>query len=111
MPAMERLYGALPREDFELVAVAIDEREDDVVAFQARMELSFPIVLDPEQATYGAYQTMGVPESLLIDRAGRVVERYVGPRDWDDPAYVERIRALIGGSPAQPLRPPDQLEL
>jgi thiol-disulfide isomerase/thioredoxin len=111
MPAMERLYGALPREAFELVAVAIDEREDDVAAFQARMELSFPIVLDPEQVAYGAYQTMGVPESLLIDREGRVVERYVGPRDWDDPAYVERIRALIGGAPQPPPRAPDPLEL
>lgn len=98
MPAMERLYQALPREEFELVAVAIDDKESDVRAFQERYRLSFPILLDLDQAVYGGYQTMGVPESLLIDRDGRIVERYVGPREWDATEYVERIRELIGGA-------------
>jgi hypothetical protein len=40
---------------------------------------------------------MGVPESLLVDRDGRIVERYVGPREWDAVEYKERIRELIEG--------------
>ena len=98
MPAMERLYGALPRDGFELVAVAIDDEESPVQTFQDAYRLSFPIVLDLDQSVYQAYQTMGVPESLLIDRDGRIVERYVGPRKWDAPEYVERIRELIQGN-------------
>jgi thiol-disulfide isomerase/thioredoxin len=97
MPAMERLYQALPREDFELVAVAIDDKEEDVRAFQERYQLSFPILLDLDQAVYAEYQTMGVPESLLIDRDGRIVERYVGPREWDAIEYKSRIQELIDG--------------
>jgi thiol-disulfide isomerase/thioredoxin len=99
MPAMERLYGALPRDGFELVAVAIDDEESVVQTFQDEYRLSFPIVLDLDQSVYQPYQTMGVPESLLIDRDGRIVERYVGPREWDAPEYVERIRQLIQGNP------------
>ena len=99
MPAMERLYGALPRDGFELVAVAIDDEESAVQTFQDEYRLSFPIVLDLDQSVYQTYQTMGVPESLLIDRDGRIVERYVGPREWDAPEYVERIRQLIQGNP------------
>jgi peroxiredoxin len=95
MPAMERLYQALAGDDFELIAVAIDDQETDVRAFQERGQLSFPIVLDPSQSVYASYQTMGVPESLLIDRTGRIVERYVGPREWDAAQYVHRIRELI----------------
>jgi thiol-disulfide isomerase/thioredoxin len=97
MPAMERLYQALPREDFELIAVAIDGKKEDVRAFQDRYQLSFPILLDLDQGVYAAYQTMGVPESLLIDREGRIVERYVGPREWDAVEYRDRIRELIDG--------------
>ncbi|MFP6655744.1 MAG: TlpA disulfide reductase family protein, partial [Myxococcota bacterium] len=74
MPAMERLYRTLAGDDFELIAVAIDDQEADVKAFQQRMRLSFPIVLDPSRSVYDSYQTMGVPESLLIDREGRIVE-------------------------------------
>ena len=97
MPAMERLYQKLSGEDFELVAVAIDETETDVQVFQDGYALSFPIVLDLDQSVYQSYQTMGVPESLLVDREGRIIERYVGPREWDAPEHVERIRALISG--------------
>jgi thiol-disulfide isomerase/thioredoxin len=102
MPAMERLYQALAGEQFELIAVAIDDNEDDVRAFQNRYQLTFPIVLDPTQVVYGEYQTMGVPESLLVDREGRIVERYVGPREWDAIRYLNRIRELIGGSRTVP---------
>ena len=50
------------------------------------------------QAVYARYQTMGVPESLLIDRQGRIVERYVGPREWDAAEYVDRIERLVSAS-------------
>ena len=100
------LYEALPRGDFELVAVAIDDNQEDVQAFQDKYQLSFPIVLDLDQAVYGEYQTMGVPESLLIDREGRIVERYVGPREWDAAEYVDRLRVLIGGSDRVPAPSP-----
>ncbi len=98
MPAMEHLYQSLQGEPFELIAVAIDDNEEDVRAFQKRYRLSFPILLDLDQAVYASDQTMGVPESLLVDREGRIVERYVGPREWDAVEYRDRIRELIGGA-------------
>lgn len=97
MPAMERLYQSLPRDRFELVAVAIDDEEDVVQAFQDEYRLSFPIVLDLDQSVYQTYQTMGVPESLLIDAEGRIIERYVGPREWDAVEYQARIRDVLEG--------------
>jgi thiol-disulfide isomerase/thioredoxin len=95
MPAMDRLHGMLRHEGFELLAIAVDENRADVAEFQARLGVSFPILLDPKQAISRQYQTTGFPESLLLDRQGRIVERYVGPREWDHPQYVERIRRLM----------------
>ena len=98
IPAMERMYEVMPRDEFELLAISIDDKESDVKSFQERYGITFPILLDHDQSVYGSYQTMGVPESLLVDRDGRIVERYVGPREWDAPEYVDRIRHLIEGS-------------
>ncbi|MBK7947221.1 MAG: TlpA family protein disulfide reductase [Deltaproteobacteria bacterium] len=98
MPAMERLYERLPRDRFELVAVSIDEEPEKIAGFVERYGLTFPIVMDPGKKVAGAYQTMGVPESLLVDREGRIVERYVGPREWDAPEYVARIESLGGAA-------------
>lgn len=95
MPAMERLYRQLHPEGFEMLAISVDEEPEKVGPFVERLGVTFPILLDPSQATSRRYQTTGFPESLLVDRQGRVVERYVGPRDWDAPVFVERIRDLL----------------
>ena len=95
MPAMQRLYSALAGEDFEMLAISVDESPSDVEAFVDRMGLKFPILLDPEQASSRLYQTTGFPESILVDQDGRIVERYVGPRQWDHPDYQARIRSLM----------------
>jgi peroxiredoxin len=91
MPAMQRLHERLARQGFELLAVSVDAEEADVRAFRERLALSFPILVDPQRRVSNLYQTFRYPESFLIDRSGMVVERYVRPRDWDDPLYVERI--------------------
>lgn len=95
MPAMQRLYETLSGEGFEMVAISVDESSAEVQAFRERLELSFPILLDPDQETSRLYQTTGFPESLLVDREGRIVERYVGPREWDHPDYAARVRRLM----------------
>ena len=77
----------------------LGQDEGLIFAFQDETPLSFPILFDRDQAIYRAYQTMGVPESLLVGRDGRIIERYVGPREWDEPAYVARIREVLGPSP------------
>jgi peroxiredoxin len=101
MPAMERLYRELGPRGFELVAISVDDDSGPVKAFRERLDITFPIALDPEQKSTRLYQTMGFPESVLVDREGNIVERYVGPRDWDHPAFAERIAALL--PPREPL--------
>lgn len=95
MPAMQRLYDGLAGDGFELLAISVDESVDDVRAFNERLALSFPVLLDPDQEAARRYQTTGFPESILVDREGRIVERYVGPREWDHPDYQARVRRLM----------------
>jgi peroxiredoxin len=95
LPAMERLHRTLAGDDFELVAVSVDADATPVEAFRQRLGLGFTLLLDSDQRVARSYQTFRFPESLLIGRDGVIVERYVGPKEWDSPAYVERIRRLL----------------
>jgi len=97
MPAMERLYQSLQSRGFELLAVSVDDESEPVDAFRERLALSFPILHDPEKRVSGTYQSSRFPESFLIDQEGVLVERYIGPREWDAPAYVARIERLLEG--------------
>ncbi|MEZ4218294.1 MAG: TlpA disulfide reductase family protein [Myxococcota bacterium] len=95
MPAMQRLYEGLHGEGFELLAVSVDDEPTDVAAFRDRLGITFPILLDPDEEIARRYQTTGYPESLLIDRDGHMIERYVGEKEWDAPRHVARIRQLL----------------
>jgi thiol-disulfide isomerase/thioredoxin len=97
-PSLQRIYTDLSDEGFELVAISIDPENAsaEIEAFRSEFELSFPIVLDAARVAYDAYGATGVPETFLIDREGRLAERYVGPRNWDEPRYTRAIRRLLG---------------
>ncbi|MEE9281863.1 MAG: TlpA disulfide reductase family protein [Myxococcota bacterium] len=98
-PALDRLYRRLRDEDFEILAVSIDApgQRSRVNEFGQEYSLSFPILLDPEQRAYAAYKASGVPETFLVGPDGRLVERFIGPRDWDQPRYASAVRRLLDG--------------
>lgn len=96
-PSLDRLYAALRDRGFEVVGVSIDAARDRaaIAEFQAEFELAFPILVDPQKSAYGAYGATGVPETFLIDADGRLVERFIGPRNWDEPRYARALRRLL----------------
>jgi peroxiredoxin len=102
MPAMDRLYRELHPAGFELLAISVGEQPSVVREFRDRLGVTFPVLLDSDKSVATRWQTFAFPESLLVDRDGTVLERYVGPRDWDAPAYVARIRRLLDEQPRQP---------
>ncbi len=95
MPAMQRLHSRLAGRPFELLAISVDEDHAAVVRFRDRLRITFPILLDPEKRVARDYQSSRFPESFLIDREGTLVGRYIGERDWDADAYVQRIERLL----------------
>jgi peroxiredoxin len=99
LPAMERMNRELAGSDFELVGVAVDADAAPVLQFRDRLGLGFTLLLDADQRVARSYETFRYPESLLIGRDGVILERYVGSKEWDSPAYLESIRRVIAAPP------------
>ncbi len=96
MPSMERLYRRYRARGFTIVAISIDAGEPDKVrAFVKRLELTFPIGLDPNLTVANDYAVRGLPASFLIDRQGQVVALALGARDWDSEPARALIEALL----------------
>ena len=70
-----------------------------MLQFRDRLGLGFTLLLDADQRVARSYETFRYPESLLIGRDGVILERYVGSKEWDSPAYVESIRRVIAAPP------------
>jgi cytochrome c biogenesis protein CcmG, thiol:disulfide interchange protein DsbE len=96
MPSMEKLYQRLRDRGFVLLAVSQDEGGKEAVEpFVRDLGLTFPVLVDPEHQVGDRYQVWGYPESFIIDREGRVVERVIGPRDWTSPEQVAALERLL----------------
>lgn len=96
MPSMERVYQRLKDRGFVLLAVSQDEAGKAVVEpFVRSLGLTFPVLVDPEHQVGDRFRVWGYPESFLIDREGRIVERIIGPRDWSSPAQVAALEQLL----------------
>jgi peroxiredoxin len=101
MPSMERLHERLKDRGFVLLAVSQDEGPvAGVKAFVEQMKLTFPVLVDPDGEVGRKYGIWGFPESFLVDRDGRIVERVIGPRDWSAPDQIARIEGLLSARDA-----------
>lgn len=97
MPSMERLYAKYKPRGLEIVAISLDQgNEDDVREFVAKLKLTFPIVLDPEHKAKALYQVRGLPTTYLVDRKGRVAGYGAGAREWDSEAAFALVGHLLG---------------
>jgi peroxiredoxin len=99
MPSIQALYDHYKDRGFTVLAVSIDAGPgytEKVREFVAELELTFPILLDPDGRITKAFQTIGVPETFVLDREGRIVKRVIGATDWDSPANQALIEELLG---------------
>lgn len=62
-----------------VLGVNFQDAPGDARQFVATSGASYPMVVDEDSATALDFGLRGVPETFLIDRDGRIVERFVGP--------------------------------
>ena len=95
MPSMQRLYREFKGKDFEIVGVNVKDKRPDALAFVKKLQVTYPIVLDPDGEVGLLYGAFGMPLSYLIDKKGRVLARLLGPADWYSPGARNLIKTLL----------------
>ena len=96
MPAIEALYQRYKDRGVEVLAVSLDTLSTaGVEEFVKEVSVTFRIGMDPSWSTARAYNVVGLPTSYLIDRAGNVVVREVGERDWTDGVSQMAVKGLL----------------
>mgnify|MGYP002079002422 CR=1 FL=1 len=106
LPALQNLYTQLKDDGFTILAIGIDDDENALREFARQFSLSFPVLIDKSGTLSGKYRITGVPESFVVGRDGKLimlpdpadnmpVVKIVGPRKWDTPNVVSRLRQLF----------------
>lgn len=97
MPTLDRLRAALGGVSFEVVALSIDRGRLDVVGkFYGEIGIShLATYVDNTGKAVRELADVGLPTTLLIDRAGGEIARLVGPAEWDAPDMTAFIRQQV----------------
>ncbi|MBI3807898.1 MAG: TlpA family protein disulfide reductase [Nitrospirae bacterium] len=96
MPAMEVLYQAFSRKDFEILAVSTDAEGVSVTRpFQQKNRLTFPILHDPDYLVGLTYGARSLPMTFMVDRQGVVRHQIFGARDWGAAEAHQLVQMLM----------------
>jgi peroxiredoxin len=74
--AVQRRYGS---QGFAALGVDFRDQDEDVVAYAAKVRLSFPLLEDQPGVTANDYRLLGVPTSYLVDAEGVIRAIHTGP--------------------------------
>jgi len=74
IPALETLYRQYRSQGF--VVLGIDQGESAKVAgeFARKYGVTYPVLVDDGQQYGRAYAALGLPTSILVDRAGKIIK-------------------------------------
>jgi hypothetical protein len=78
------------------VGVGLGESAEAVRGFAREFRIRFPLWLDPGGRSPLAFGVWAHPNTILIDRAGQIVGRVRGERDWDSDNARRLVEVLLG---------------
>ncbi len=93
MPLINELYAQYRDQDFEVIAINVDDPIEDGREFLLDTPLDYLIAADTKNEVLEQYGVRGMPTSFLIDSEGIVRMVHMGFRDKD----IELIEAAVTG--------------
>jgi len=95
IPTLDAFQRQFAQQGVVVLGVSIDRNEKIYRRFLDRVGVSFQTARDPEANISASYGTFQVPETYIIDRNGKVLEKVISNQNWMDPEFLARMRRLL----------------
>jgi thiol-disulfide isomerase/thioredoxin len=99
MPALDSLQRSLQAPEFAFLAISEDERRSDAERFLQELGLEFPVVFGDGRLR-NLLHYPGLPYTLLVDREGRILRRWIGQLAGPDFELIRMLARQESGAPA-----------
>ena len=94
-PSLEEFARQFGPQGVVVLGISNDRNEGQYRRFLQRFQINFETSRDPENNISASYGTFQLPETYLIDKNGRVVEKVISNQNWMDPQFIARVKALL----------------
>jgi cytochrome c biogenesis protein CcmG/thiol:disulfide interchange protein DsbE len=94
-PSLNELQQTIAPQGGTVLGISVDEDPGAYEKFLQDASVSFPTYDDTSGKTPGIYGTSMYPETYVINRDGDIARKIVGAQNWQDPAMIESIEAVL----------------
>lgn len=95
MPRLETLYEKYRKSGFVLLGVNVDDDPRIALATAAKLNVSFPVLLDTDKKVSKLYDLNTMPSTIVIDRDGKMRFLTRGFHAGTERDYEQQIRGLL----------------
>ena len=95
LPQIAALQAELGSDQFEVIAINLDEDQDKGTRFLKRFPVNYTVLTDPKGQVAEAYQLPGMPSSFIINRMGKISLTHAGFRQGDMTMIRNHIKGLL----------------
>jgi len=95
LPLIEEMRKQFPDEDFQVVAINLDQDKKKARRFLAKHSIGYPSVSDPKGLLPERFGLSTMPSSYLLDRDGVVRYVHEGFRKGDEDELESKITQLV----------------
>ena len=95
MPSFNKLYHELNKRGLEIIAVSTDGSVSGVKSFVEKIKVDFPVLSDADRTISKQYRVFSMPTTFLIDKTGKIVDKFYGEYDWTEPETKGKIEKLF----------------
>ena len=96
IPRIIALQEELGGDDFEVIAINVDERVEDALDFLGLYPFNYVNLSDPEGRVAETYDLKAMPMSFVVDPGGRVTLAHAGFKRGDMDVIRSHILDLLG---------------
>ena len=95
LPSMNQFAQEFGSQGVVVLGISIDKNEKLYKRFLTQMHVAYDTARDPEADISASYGTFQIPETYIIGRDGKVIEKTADAFNWMDPQFIDRIKFML----------------
>lgn len=98
VPSLNKFAERFADKGVQVLGVSVDEDPEAYRNFLSKYKVSFLTLRNASRTVSESYGTYKLPESYIISRDGRVLQKVIGATNWTNQEMVNYVEGLVNGS-------------
>jgi len=95
LPSLDRFQREFANSGVVVLGVSVDKDEKAYRRFLSRVNVAFLTTRDPDNKINADYGTFKFPETYIINRDGKVLEKIISATNWTDDKMMSYVKSLL----------------